>query len=226
MKPNIRILPAEQELPASVPDDGLLTEVRNFVVSHGMAVPPHEPQRIAIAGEFMDYASLREGRVGMHRNLRVVSFLRRYSGQPMKAIVVIPREGIDARMLGLAIFLGQVADVPESVAQTEIVSVTEFFNISTFDLSKVLDVPSLERFKADYKKSVDAELRAAVQRYKTAEAKLAKLAAARKGGGAAEERVPPGRPPRKENAMLPRMIYSTAMILFFLFLVLIAYLLR
>jgi hypothetical protein len=194
-----------------------------------MAVPACEPQRIAIAGEFMDFASLREGRVGMYRNLRVVSFLRRYSGQPMKAIVVIPQDGIDARMLGLAIFFGQVADVPDSVAQTEIVSVTEFFNISTFDLSKVLDVSSLERFKADYKKSVDAKLREAIQRYKTAEAKLAKLAklvAARKGGRPAEEGVQPGRPPRKENAMLPRIIYSTAMILFFFFLVLIAYLLR
>ena len=67
----------------------------------------------------------------------------------LRAVVIYPRDGVDARFLGMAICWGLVANVPTSIAQSRILESKEFFAINAFDRAKILDVPALERFKAD-----------------------------------------------------------------------------
>jgi len=162
LKPKLEKLPADQKIPALPPDAMVLESVQEFVRASGMVVTESCPPTIAVAGEFLDRTQLKEGRVGFHKNCRVVSFLYRYGDKSLRAVVIYPRHGVDARKLGMSIFWGQTADVPESVAQSKILSVQDFFDVNAFDLSKILDVPALEHFKSDYRKTVDGEMRAAV----------------------------------------------------------------
>lgn len=153
LRPDIEKLPAQQ-IPAQPPDPMVLESVEEFVTSHGMTVPDSCPSTIAVAGEFLDRSGLREGRVGLHGNVRVLSFLYRFSDKLLRAVVIYPRDGVDARFLGMAICWGLVANVPESIAQSRILEVKEFFAINAFDMTKIVDVPALERFKADHSKQV------------------------------------------------------------------------
>lgn len=138
----------------------ILQSVEEFVSSHGMTVPDSCPSTIAVAGEFLDRSGLREGRVGLHDNVRVLCFLYRFSDKLLRSVVIYPRDGVDARFLGMAICWGLVANVPESIAQSRILETKEFFSINAFDPAKILDVPALERFKADHRKHVAGEWQA------------------------------------------------------------------
>ena len=90
----------------------------------------------------------------------------------LRSIVVYPRDGIDARMLGMAVVWGLVADVSESVAQSQICEVKTFFDINAFDLTKVIEAPALERFKIDYRERVAGEWQALQRRAETRVADL------------------------------------------------------
>ena len=158
LQPQLNKLPPEQKLPPLPPDKMILESVQDFVTENGMIVPESCPTTIAIAGEFLDRCQLREGRVGLFRNVRVVSFLHRYSDKTLRAVVVFPRKGVDARKLGLSIFWGLTADVPESVALSEICSLDTFFQINSFNLAGVVDLSALDLYKMEYHQSVDAEL--------------------------------------------------------------------
>lgn len=137
----------------------ILQSVEAFVSSHfprhdgGGFLPLHPRRRRGVPRPL----GLREGRVGLHNNLRVLSFLYRYSNQLLRAVVIYPRDGIDARLLGMAICWGLVADVPASVAQSRILDVKDFFAINAFDLGKIVDVPALERFKAEHRQQLASE---------------------------------------------------------------------
>ena len=150
--------------------------------SHGMTVPDSCPSTIAVAGEFLDRSGLREGRVGLHNNVRVLSFLYRFSDKLLRAVVIYPRDGVDARFLGMAICWGLVANVPESIAQSRILETKELFSINAFDLTKIVDVPALERFKTDQRKNLSEEWhafqRAAESRTADLERERANLASA------------------------------------------------
>ncbi len=177
LKPQLDKLPPEQKIPALPPDKLALESVQEFVTANGMVVPDSCPPTIAVAGEFLDRSQLREGRVGMLDKIRVVSFLYRYADKSLRAVVIFPREGVDARSLGKAIFWGQVADVPETVAQSRIMEVKDFFAINSFDLSKIIDVPALERFKSDCQKTADAEVKTAQERSLSAQKRISTLEA-------------------------------------------------
>lgn len=153
LRPDIEKLPAEK-IPPQPPDPMVLESVEEFVASHGMTVPDSCPSTIAVAGEFLDRSGLREGRVDLHGNVRVLSFLYRFSDKLLRAVVLYPRDGVDARFLGMAICWGLVANVPPSIAQSRILEVKDFFAINAFDMTKIVDVTALERFKADHSKQV------------------------------------------------------------------------
>ncbi len=156
LRPDLQKLPAEK-IPAQPPDPMVLESVEEFVTSHGMTVPDSCPSTIAVAGEFLDRSGLREGRVGLHGNVRVLSFLYRFSDKLLRAVVIYPRDGVEARLLGMAICWGLVANVPTSIAQSRILETKDFFAINAFDMTKIVDVPALERFKADHSKQVAGE---------------------------------------------------------------------
>jgi len=58
----------------------------------------------------------------------------------------------------MAIFWGQVVDVPETVDQSEICSVETFFKIVSFNFAGVVDVLALERYKSEFCNSVKEEI--------------------------------------------------------------------
>jgi len=150
LKPQLDKLPHEQQLPALPPDQLALESVQEWVRHSGMLVTDTCPPTVAIAGEFLDRGLLREGRVGQHGKFRVSAFLYKFADGSLRTVVIYPRDGIDVRELGKAIFWGQVADVPENVAQSMIHDLKVFFEICTFKLSGIIDLPALERFKNEY----------------------------------------------------------------------------
>lgn len=158
LKPKLDKLPAEQRLLPVPPTAEMLEEVQEYVKSLGLSVPPMPPPKIGIGGEFLDPLQLKEGRVGLLRNVRVLAFLHRYSDKSLRTIVIHVRDGVDARKIGLAIIWGQIADLPDNIAQTQILPVTDFFAICACDLSRLVDVSALERFKLDYQKQQEAEM--------------------------------------------------------------------
>ena len=171
LQPQLDKLPPDQQIPLLPPDQMVLDSVQEFVRDNGMVVPDSCPPTIAVAGEFLDRTSIREGRVGLLRNLRVISFLRRYPDKSLRAVVIFPCKGVDARTLGMSIFWGQVADVPLSVAKSEICSLSDFFAINSFHLTDVIDVSSLELYKLDYARELDKQLAVADRRLRDAEKK-------------------------------------------------------
>jgi len=176
LQPQLQKLPPEQKIPALPPDPMVLESVEEFVRKNGMRVPDSCPSSIALAGEFLDRAGLREGRVGLHGNLRVLCFLYMFSDKLMRAVVIFPRDGLDVRLLGMAICWGLVADVPESVAQSKICDTRAFFSINAFNLSNIVDVPALEHYQADFRKLVAGEQLALEHRAASLEHERADLA--------------------------------------------------
>ena len=159
LKPQLEKLPDDQQIPASPPDAMILAAVEDFVRESGMTVPASCPSSIALAGEFLGRGQLREGRVGLHGNFRVVSFLYRFADKSLRAVVIYPRDGIDARLLGMAIMWGLVADVPETVAQSKILDVRDFFQINAFDLSKLINMTALEQYESDCRNRIENQSR-------------------------------------------------------------------
>lgn len=159
LKPKLDKLPDDQRIPVLPPDQMVLDSVEDFVRSKGMVVPESCPSGVALAGEFLDNGQLREGRVGLHGNFRAVSFLYRYSDKIMRSVVIIPRDDIDARLLGMAIMWGLVANVPEEIAQSKVLGVKEFFEINTFDLSKLIDTSALEQYETDCRIRIESQSR-------------------------------------------------------------------
>lgn len=158
LRPQLEKLPEEQRLLPLPPSEEVLTEVQEYVKSLGLSVPPMPPPMIGLGGEFLDPLGLKEGRVGLLREVRVLAFLRRYSDKSLRTVVIHVRDGVDARKLGLAIIWGQVADVPEHIAQTEIRPVADFFNICACDLHRLIEISALERFQLDYQRQQEAEM--------------------------------------------------------------------
>lgn len=159
LKPQMEKLPPDQQIPAFPPDPMVLASVEEFVRSTGMDVPSSCPSSVALAGELLAHSQLREGRVGLHGNFRVVCFLYRYSDKSLRSVVIIPRDGIDARLLGMAIIWGLVADVPESVAQSKVLGVKDFFEINAFDLKNLINTTALEQYESDCRIRIETQSR-------------------------------------------------------------------
>lgn len=176
IRPSLDKLPVGQAIPPVPPDHLALKAIQEFVQRSGMVSVDTCPPSIALAGEFLDRSLLREGRVGLYQNVRVLSFLVRYTDKRLRAVVLSPRDGVDARLLGMAIFWGVVADVPETVAQSQILETYTFFEINSFDLSKVIDVPALNRFKLQYRQEMEENAKAS---RRSAEVSIAALEAER-----------------------------------------------
>ncbi len=163
LKPTLEKLPPEQIIPPLPPDKMALQEVDAFVTQSGMVVPDNCPHAICLGGEFIDRTLLREGRVGAMNGTCVLSFLYKYAGKSLQAIVLHPRGEINLRYLGQAIWWGRTADVPEDLVQTQTISVSDFFSINCLDLSKLVNMTHLERLHLDYQKKLDGELKTALQ---------------------------------------------------------------
>lgn len=172
LKPKLEKLPDDQQIPAFPPDPMILAAVEDFVRASGMVVASSCPSSIALAGEFLAHNQLREGRVGLHGNFRVVSFLYRYSDKLLRSVVIIPRDGIDARLLGMAIIWGLVADVPETVAQSKVLDVKDFFQINAFDLSKLINTTALEQYESDCRLRIESQSR---ESFRSAQDRIAGL---------------------------------------------------
>jgi hypothetical protein len=178
IQPQLNAMPHDQQIPVLPPDKMTLASVEEFVRESGMSVSESCPSRIALAGEFLDRCQLREGRVGLHGNFRVVSFLIQYSDKTLRSVVIYPRDGIDARLLGMAILWGLVADVPETVAQSKVLAVRDFFQINAFDLNKLIDMTALEQYESDCRVQIENQSRESLR---SAQDRIAGLEAALRG---------------------------------------------
>ena len=78
----------------------------------------------------------------------------------------------------MAILCGIVADVPESVAQSKVVDVKDFFAINAFDLSKLIDTTALEQFESDCRIQIENQSR---ESFRSAQERIAGLEAALRG---------------------------------------------
>lgn len=159
IQPLLNTMPTDQHIPLLPPSPMILASVEDFVRSAGMVIPDSCPSGIAVAGELLVRGQLREGRVGLHGKFRVACFLYRYSDKSLRSVVIIPRDGIDARMLGMAILWGLVADVPETVAQSKVMAVRDFFEINAFDLSKLINTTALEQYEYDCRNRIENQSR-------------------------------------------------------------------
>lgn len=177
-KPQMEKLSPDQQIPALPPDKMTLASVEEFVRASGMVVTDSCPSNIALAGEFLNRGQLREGRVGLHGNFRVVSFLIQYSDKTLRSVVIYPRDGVDARMLGMAIVWGLVADVPDSVAQSKVLGVRDFFQINAFDLSMLIDTTALEQYESDCRIQIESQ---SLESSRLAQDRIARLEASLRG---------------------------------------------
>jgi len=161
LQPELEKHPEGQKIPPIPLDAEILGVVTEYVESIGLTVASSCPSKIAIGGIFFDHSGLKEGRVGMYNNLRTVSFLYFWADKTLRTIVITPRDGIDARLLGMAIMWGLLANVPDSIVAAKPGTTADFFAINSYDLSTLIDIPAIELFKKGYRQECDKELQQA-----------------------------------------------------------------
>jgi len=152
----IKDLPPQQLLPQLQIDSEAFEEVHKYAISVGIKIGNEPATTIAIGGEILDTDKLHEGRIGIHRDTVVVAFLYQFPTKSLRAIIIYPcRKSLDIRKVGLSIASRRAIDIPSDLVQTEIVDSHSFFKICSFDLSKHIDVPALEKYKLEFRKEFD-----------------------------------------------------------------------
>ena len=159
LKPQLDRCPQDQIIPPLPPDQLVLTEVEEFLSKHNIKVASSTPSWIALGDEIVDRSKLREARIAVHDGFRVAFFLYKFPQRGWSTIILIPRDQIDPRPIAKGVVWGLVADVPNTICQSKVLPISEFFSACSFDLSKLVDHPVLERAKADFRRMVMEQLR-------------------------------------------------------------------
>jgi hypothetical protein len=143
IKPALDAHPIEQKIPSAPLSRAEFEEAADEARAAGLKVLPHPTEHVVIGGEFMNRSTLIAGRVGIHKERRVLSVLYRSTSKRLRAFIFYPSHRIDARKLGKWIFWGVTNDVPENLVQSEIVSTEDFFRINACDYSRLLKDPAI-----------------------------------------------------------------------------------
>jgi len=143
IKPTLDAHPIEQKIPDAPLSRAEFEESAQKARVAGLRVQPHPTEHVVIGGEFVQRSTLLAGRVGIHKERRVLSVLFRSTNKRLRAFVFYPSHKIDARELGKWLFWGVTGDVPEALVQSEIVSMDEFFRINACDYSRLLKDPQI-----------------------------------------------------------------------------------
>ena len=143
IKPTLDAHPIEQKIPDAPLSRAEFEESAQKARVAGLRVQPHPTEHVVIGGEFVQRSTLLAGRVGIHKERRVLSVLFRSTNKRLRAFVFYPSHKIDARELGKWLFWGVTGDVPEALVQSEIVSMDEFFRINACDYSRLLKDPQV-----------------------------------------------------------------------------------
>ena len=143
IKPSLDAHPIEQKIPPLPQTRAEFEEAADKARAAGLKVLQHPTEHVIIGGEFVQRSTLVAGRVGIHKERRVLSVLYRSTNKRLRAFVFYPSHKIDARDLGKWLFWGVTGDVPESLVQSEIVSLEEFFRINACDYDLLLKDPQV-----------------------------------------------------------------------------------
>jgi len=143
IKPTLDAHPIEQKIPDAPLSRAEFEDSAQKARVAGLRVQPHPTEHVVIGGEFVQRSTLLAGRVGIHKERRVLSVLFRSTNKRLRAFVFYPSHKIDARELGKWLFWGVTGDVPEALVQSEIVSMDEFFRINACDYSRLLKDPQI-----------------------------------------------------------------------------------
>ncbi len=143
IKPTLDAHPIEQKIPETPHSRAEFEESAQRAHDAGLRVLPHPTEHVVIGGEFVQRSTLVAGRVGIHKERRVLSVLYRSTSKRLRAFVFYPSHKIDARDLGKWLFWGVTGDVPENLVQSEIVSMDDFFRINACDYSRLLKDPAI-----------------------------------------------------------------------------------
>jgi hypothetical protein len=161
IKPILDAHPIEQKIPPLPQTRAEFEEAADKARAAGLKVLPHPTEHVIIGGEFVQRSTLVAGRVGIHKERRVLSVLYRSTNKRLRAFVFYPSHKIDARDLGKWLFWGVTGDVPESLVQSEIVSMEEFFRINACDYSRLLKDPQItyevDKVRTELNKVIAAE---------------------------------------------------------------------
>lgn len=154
-------LPPDQAIPPIPFDDSIVEDVVEYITKDlGLVATTTCPGKIAIGGEILNHAGLKEGRVGMKDNIRTLSFMYIYGDNKVRIIIITPNydTDVDLRLLGMAIVWGLLANVPGNIIQTKPGTITDFFSINSYDLSKVIDFKTLDLFKIEYSEECEKKM--------------------------------------------------------------------
>lgn len=143
IQPTLHAHPIEQKIPSAPLSKAEFEEAADQARAVGLKVLPHPTEHVVVGGEFVQRSTLLAGRVGVHKERRVLSVLYRSTNKKLRAFVFYPSHKIDARELGKWLFWGVTGDVPENLVQSEIVSLDEFFKINACDYSRLLKDPQV-----------------------------------------------------------------------------------
>lgn len=161
IKPILDAHPIEQKVPSAPLYQAEYEEASSKARAAGLNVPPHPSEHIVIGGEFIQRSSLLAGRVGIHKERRVLSVLYRSTTKRLRAFIFYPSHRIDARDLGKWVLWGVTNDVPETLVQSEIVSMEDFFRINSCDYSRLLKDPQIvyevDKVRTELNKVIAAE---------------------------------------------------------------------
>ena len=143
IKPALDAHPEAQKIPFAPLDEDEYEESARKARSAGLHVCTTPGEHMVVGGEFIQRSTLLAGRVGIRKDRRVLSVLYRSTTKKLRAFVFYPSPRIDARDLGKWTLWGIVTDVPESLVQSEIISMEEFLRINACDFSKLLQDPQI-----------------------------------------------------------------------------------
>lgn len=143
IKPALEAHPEAQKIPPAPLDADEYEESARKARSAGLHVCTTPGEHMVVGGEFIQRSTLIAGRVGVHKERRVLSVLYRSTSKRLRAFVFYPSPRIDARDLGKWILWGIVTDVPEGLVQSEIISMEEFLRINACDFTKLLQDPQI-----------------------------------------------------------------------------------
>jgi len=175
LRPQLEKVPQEMRVPPIPPNESAVEEVTTYLREKlKLPVAANVPYKILVAGELVEHAKIREGRLGEWDGLRVFAFFYRYEKQ-LRCVCIYPRDGVDVRMIAKAVTWGLLDEMPPSLAQSEISDMNRFFAIKCFKASRLYDEAALDKFRLLCQRKADEEVSSARSATDTSEKRVAAL---------------------------------------------------
>lgn len=148
-------IPAEMRIEELPPSREIFEAVKEYVTSElGLKAGSSPNGVISIAGEFVHRNLLGAGRVGLSKGFPAFAFLYQHKNA-VNVVAIYTRDGVDPRRIAQAIYWGIISDVPTTIAQSEILPLSDFWAIKTLDPTKLCDAPVLEKLSLQVEREAD-----------------------------------------------------------------------